>query len=237
VSLSIEIHKNILVRILKDIFAAPGVGPLVGFKGGTAAFLFYGLDRFSVDLDFDLLNHGKKEAVFERVAAILKVYGELKDSRQKRHSLFYVLSYHDKQQNAQNVKVEINLRDFGSRYELKSYLGIPMNVMVRRDMAAHKLVALYERKGSTSRDIFDVCFFLRNQWPVNIEIIERRTRLSFDTFLDCCIDIVGKKTGRSILSGIGELLDSRQKSWVKEKLKSETLFSLRLLRENTPKPL
>jgi hypothetical protein len=64
-----------------------------------------------------------------------------------------------------------------------------------------------------------------------IDVIETRTRLPFLRFLGMCIDIVEKKSGRDILSGIGELLDGHQKQWVRSKLKNETLFLLRLLRE------
>jgi spore photoproduct lyase len=58
-------HKTVLIRILKDIFSDPVVGPILGFKGGTAAYLFYSLNRFSVDLNFDLLDLTKKDLVFE----------------------------------------------------------------------------------------------------------------------------------------------------------------------------
>jgi len=57
-------HKNILVRILKDIFSNSAIGPYLGFKGGTAVLLFYNLSRFSVDLDFDLLDESKESIVF-----------------------------------------------------------------------------------------------------------------------------------------------------------------------------
>ncbi len=231
-SLTIVTHKNILIRILKDIFTDPTVGPVLGFKGGTAAYLFYGLSRFSVDLDFDLLDQSRGDSTFRHIRKILENHGSIKDCRKKRYSLFYLLSYHDKEHDAQNIKIEINLRNFGSRYELKSYLGIAMKVMAREDMAAHKLVAMYERGGKTNRDIFDVHFFLHNNWPIHREIIEMRTRLPFGEFLGKCITIVEKKPSRGILSGIGELLDDRQKQWVRAKLKSETLFSLRLLRDN-----
>lgn len=231
-SLPLITHKNILIRILKDIFTDPTVGPVLGFKGGTAAYLFYGLNRFSVDLDFDLLDKNKEERVFERIKKILENHGTLKECRKKRYSLFYLLSYHDKERDAQNIKIEINRRDFGSKYELKSYLGIAMKVMVKEDMAAHKLVAMYERKGKTNRDIFDVHFFLQNNWPINREILETRTRFPYLKFLGICIDIVEKKSGRGILSGIGELPGEHQKQWVRSKLKTETLFLLRLLRDN-----
>lgn len=63
-----------------------------------------------------------------------------------------------------------------------------MKVMVREDMAAHKLVAMYERIGKTNRDIFDVWFFLKNNWPINEKIIEKRTGMSMQQFLQRCID-------------------------------------------------
>jgi predicted nucleotidyltransferase component of viral defense system len=55
-SLNIPTHKTVLFQILKDIYSDSLLAPFLGFKGGTAAVMFYGLDRFSVDLDFDLLN-------------------------------------------------------------------------------------------------------------------------------------------------------------------------------------
>jgi len=36
-------HKNILLQILKDIYSDTSISPHLGFKGGTAAHLFYGL--------------------------------------------------------------------------------------------------------------------------------------------------------------------------------------------------
>ncbi len=73
----------------------------MGFKGGTAALMFYGLDRFSVDLDFDLLDADKKDSVFDSVLSIVKRYGTLKEANQKRFNLFFMISYEDK---ARNVK-------------------------------------------------------------------------------------------------------------------------------------
>jgi len=225
-------HKNILIRILKDIFTDPDVGPFLGFKGGTAAFLFYNLNRFSVDLDFDLLDATKEKMVFNRVKEILETYGTLKEVELKRFNLFYLFSYKDKVDGAQNVKVEISRRDFGSKYEVKSYIGIPMKVMIKEDMVAHKLCAMYERVGKTNRDIFDVYFFLKNNWQVNKQIVENRTGMTYKEFLRKNIELLGKSTDRNILSGMGELLDEKDKVWVKTKLRMETIFLLKLALEN-----
>ena len=100
-----SLHKTILFQILKEFYADTTISPFLGFKGGTAAMMFYGLDRFSVDLDFDLLVEDKSNHVFAQVLSIVDKYGTIKDSQQKRHSLFCLLSYEDK---AHNIKVEIN---------------------------------------------------------------------------------------------------------------------------------
>ena len=224
-------HKNILIKILKDIYTDSTISTILGFKGGTAATLFYDLDCFSIDLDFDLLDSGKEDYVFEHVKAILENYGKLKQVRKKRFSLLYILSYDNKNLNAQNVKVEINRREFGSKYEVKSFLGISMQVMIQADMAAHKLCAMYERIGKTNRDIFDAQFFLSHDWPINKKIIEDRMGISYVEFLKNCIDVMEKFDDGNILAGQGELLTEKQKLWVKAKLKSEALFSLRLALE------
>jgi hypothetical protein len=41
-----------------------------------------------------------------------------------------------------------------------------------------------------------------------------------------------KVSGRAILSGMGELLDARQKDWVKAKLKTEAIFLLKVMLDN-----
>lgn len=222
-------HKAILFQILKDIYTDTTISPFLGFKGGTAALMFYGLDRFSVDLDFDLLNEDQKEYIFDRVMNMVGKYGAIKESHIKRFNLFIVLSYEDK---ARHVKVEINRRQFGSRYEIKTYLGISMRVMVIEDMFAHKLMAMYERIGKTSRDIYDVWFFLKSRYPINKEIVENRAQMPFGQLVEKCISQLEEMSNRHILDGVGELLSASQKDWAKAKLREETIALLKLRLES-----
>lgn len=231
-TLNATTHKNILIKILKDIYTDSTIGPVLGFKGGTAAYLFYDLSRFSVDLDFDLLNDAKENYVFERIKKILENYGTIKEANKKRFNLFYILSYDNKVEGAQNVKIEINRRDFGSKYEVKAYLGISMKVIIKEDMVAHKLVAMYERIGKANRDVFDVWFFLEHNWPINKQIVEQRTGIPFKDFLQKSIDLLERVDGKNILAGMGELLDEKQKAWTRNNLKKEALFLLKLKLEN-----
>jgi len=222
-------HKVLLIEILKDIYTDPKLSTLLGFKGGTAAFLFYGLDRFSVDLDFDLLDLNQTDTVFAELKALLAAHDTLKQSDVKRYSLIFILDYSGKIAGEQNVKVEVNLRDFDSKYEIKHYLGIPMKVMLPADMIAHKLVASYERIGKANRDLYDSYFFLSQHWEINHEIIEARTGMSFLNFLKALLQSVEKISNRSILAGLGEVLDDKKKIWVKNHLKDELIFQIKLL--------
>ena len=224
--LNIEKHKGILIRILKDIYTDNTLGPVLGFKGGTAAMLFYELNRFSVDLDFDLLDTEKEDYVFEKIGKIVAQYGKIKEQRKKHFTLFYELSYSEADHN---IKVEINRRNFGSKYEVMNYFGISMKVMVKEDMFANKLAALYERAERANRDIYDAWFFLQNSWPINKKLVEKRTELTFKEFVSKCIEKLEKISGRTILSGMGELLTEPQKDWAKAKLKTEVLFLLKVM--------
>jgi len=220
-----NIHKTILLQLLKDIYTSSSLGPVLGLKGGTAAHFFYDLGRFSVDLDFDLLNEAQEDIVFKQIESILQEYGTIKEKQKKLNTLFFLLSYGERDQN---IKVEISRRIFGSRYELKSYLGVSMLVMIKEDMFAHKLVAMLERAKTANRDVFDVWHFLKNRWPINTKIVEKRTQMEFRDYLKKCVKFVESMSDRGILAGMGELMNEKQKAWVKANLKKDTAFLLKV---------
>lgn len=217
-------HKNLMLQILKDVYTDPMIGPFLGFKGGTAAHFFYGLNRSSVDLDFDLLDKTKEQIIFEKIQKIAEKYGKIVDSHIKQFNLIIVIAYDKK---SQNIKIEINRKNSGSRFEIRNFLGISMLVMIQEDMSANKILAMYERMGKTSRDIYDVWFFLKNDWPINKEIVNKRPEMEFRIMLQKCADKLEKMDNRRILEGLGEFLTQSQKDWVRAKLRSETIFLLK----------
>ena len=123
---NIDLHKSIFINILREIYADPNLRSILGFKGGTAAMLFYQLPRFSVDLDFDLLDPEKKEAVFEKLKEILPNFGTLTQSVDKQSTLFFILNY---QKGERNLKVEVSKRPSKAEFVIKNYLGISMLIM------------------------------------------------------------------------------------------------------------
>lgn len=218
-----------MVKVLKGIYSDPSLGPLLGFKGGTALYLFHNLPRFSVDLDFDLLDETKKDLVFSKVNQIVGKFAEVREKRDKFYNLFWLLSY---KKGSPQLKVEINKRSFECSYELRSYLGISMLVMKKEDMFANKLIALLDRRKLANRDIFDIWFMLDNSWEVNWKTVEDRTKIKPRLYLQKCINFLEKNPPESILSGMGELLEPKAKVWTKQNLLLDTVFLLKLHLEN-----
>lgn len=225
-----DLHRTSFLNVLRSIYSDPELRTVLGFKGGTAALFFYELPRFSVDLDFDLLDSDKKEIVFQKVKAILEKNGILSQAWEKQNTLFYLLHY---QKGERTLKIEISKRPSRSMFEIKNYLGISMLVMKQEDITAGKLSALLTRKEFASRDMFDLEFFLRNEWPINEAVVKEKTELSLEEALKEAIKKVEEIDKDQLLRGLGELLeDNKQKAWVKGKLKDELLFRLRLYLSN-----
>ena len=214
-----------MARILKDIYGDAEISSLLGFKGGTAAYFFYNLPRFSVDLDFDLLGDSSdKKIVFSKVEDILKNYGTIKEKRVKRWTIFFLLSYSGEDHN---IKVEISTRAHNNQYEMKEYLGIAMLAAKKETLFAGKLAALTGRKNIAMRDVYDIYFFAKNNWDIDGKIIKFWTGGDVKKCIDKSIETLEKISEKEILQGLGEVLEEKEKRWAKENLKKETLFLLR----------
>ncbi len=221
-------HKFFLVQILKDIYNDIELSSSLGFKGGTALMFFYDLPRFSVDLDFNLLDREQENVVYNKVRNILLKYGTIFDEAKKFYGPLVVLDYGFEERK---LKVEISNRSFDSHYEIKNLLGINVKVMVQEDMFAHRLCALLDRGVITNRDIFDCWFFMKNQTPVNISLVEYRMQMSYTGYLQICIDSLESLKDKGLLQGLGELMDDKMKHFVRTKMRLEVIRLLKFYKE------
>lgn len=215
--------------LIKAIYRSP-VGAYLGFKGGTMAYFFYGLDRFSVDLDFDLLNEEKKDYVFKTLTPIIGKYGGLKESKEKFYTLFYLLNY---EKGVKNIKVEISKRknEF-NRYKIANFYGTDVKILGETDSFTNKLLAATTRKRLANRDFFDVNFYLKKDYSINEKIIKVVTGKDTKTYLKYLINFIEKNLiNDTILHGLGELVNEKQKFWIKNHLKEELLNRLKFLQD------
>lgn len=210
------LHKRVLTALLLEIFKSRGPAEKLVFKGGTCAALFYGLPRLSFDLDFDLSTEFEaREAA--RLLAVLERQAAVREAKDKANTLFFLLDYAP---GAPNVKVEINKRVWKNNSDKSAWmLGVEMRIADERTLATNKLIALADRKNPVARDLFDAHYFLKMGYPLNEALIRERTGRSLKEYLADLGRLVPRIfTAKSVLHGLGDVLDDKQKAWVKARL-------------------
>jgi predicted nucleotidyltransferase component of viral defense system len=220
-----EKHKLIMVRILKDFYADKDLGKILGFKGGTMAYLFYDLPRESVDLDFDLLDKNSEPLVFDKVKVIIGKYGKVIESIFKKNTILFVLDYGFEERK---LKIEVTRVKTETNFMVMNYLGISMLVMNRSAMVAGKLLALATRTKMANRDVFDIWYFLKNGWEIDNEVIKSKSGLETKKIIEMAIIRVEKIKANQILFGLGDLLNNSMKDFVRTHLKEDVLLELRM---------
>ena len=229
--LNIKLHRQVMFEIITDIYRSP-IANLLGFKGGTMAYFFYGLDRFSTDLDFDLLDENKIEEIKKVIPKILIKNGQLKEESDKRFTLFYLVNY---QKENQNIKIEISKRtQYKYDYVIENFYGTDVKILNQSDAFATKLLACTTRNRLANRDFYDAYFYLKKGIIPNEKIIESSINKNLSSYLKFLVEFIEKNiSSKTILHGLGELTDEKQKVWIKNNLKNELINRLDYLISET----
>jgi len=174
------------------------------------------LDRFSTDLDFDLLEN---KDIDDDILQIAKKYGKVK----KWNKL--ILSYGE---NDINIKIDINRKLWKhNQYKTVDFYGTQIKVQDKATIFANKLVALMER--NTNRDIYDVYFMFTHMFAIHEALIMERTwKSSKELFKHIAAKLRWLPKNYKILDWLGELLNEKQKAFVKEHLVKEIIWFLDL---------
>lgn len=212
-----EKHRDIMYNILIDIFSSD-LSKYLAFKWWTACYFLYWLDRFSTDLDFDLIV--ENENIDKQMVEILKKYWEVKIWKYDLK-----LSYW---KDDVNIKIDINRNIWkNNEYEIVNFYWTDIKVQTKSTIFTNKLVALVERMAN--RDIYDIYFFFKNSFDINEKIILERT---WKTKKELFIEILKKLNklweNYKILDWLWEVLnDEKHKSFVKNKLIWELIWILK----------
>ena len=216
-------HELILKKIVRDIYEHPLLMTSLGFKGGTCLYMFHGLDRFSTDLDFNILGRDFKP---EDVTKILEQYLTLDENIIKYNTWFWLGGF---SKGKQKIKVEISKRTYPDRYTILDYYGLSVRTMSLDCMFAHKLCAITDRKKMANRDLYDIWFMLKKNFETDENIVKLRTGKTLKKYFKYLASFIEKNTNpHHILQGMGELLNVKQKTWGKKSLKKELVMELRL---------
>lgn len=201
-----EIHtederRNALHEVMQQITLAglyrSGFFNSAAFYGGTCLRIFYGMKRFSEDMDFSLLQAGgnfRLENYFDAIIAEFQSIGRTvtitkkeKKTQTNVESAFlkdntevYNLSFSTEKQI--KIKIEVDTQppaDFSTEFKL---LLLPFSFMVRcynlPDLYAGKMHALLFRNWKTrvkGRDWYDFEWYVRNNVALNFKHLQKRT--------------------------------------------------------------
>lgn len=211
-----DLHRQKMYEILQEIFNS-NLWKYLAFKWWTACYFFHNLDRFSTDLDFDLVKDYKN--IDEDIIKILEKYWKVQIWK------FNIkLSYWE---NDVNIKIDINKNIWkNNSYELLNFYWTDILTQEQWTIFANKLVALTER--NTNRDIYDVYFFFKNNFNINEDIIIERTNKTKNELLWNIIKKLEKLwKNYKILDWLWEVLkDEKHKNFVKTKLVKDLISIL-----------
>ncbi|HEY4495526.1 MAG TPA: nucleotidyl transferase AbiEii/AbiGii toxin family protein [Patescibacteria group bacterium] len=228
------IHKAWLYRVLSAIYDNPTLANTLYFKGGTCAAMLGYLDRFSVDLDFDLAE--KKEAiktVKQNLENIFHKMGlEIKD--QSKLVPQYFLKYAAPKNKRNTIKIDITMPPPKSNiYEIKEFREIDRIIPCQtiETMFANKLVAVIDRfeknHSIAGRDIYDIHhFFLQGFHYHKPVILERRKQALPDFFRELIAFIEKRVTDTIVSQDLNMLLSPAVFQRIRKILTRETLMFL-----------
>jgi len=233
--LSDSLHKAWLYRLLLQICDNEILSKYFHFKGGTCASMLGYLDRFSVDLDFDMKDAlGKETIIRNELESIFKKLSlKIKDSSE--NILQYFLKYDSKPRMRNTLKIDVsNIVPKNNKYHLVKLHEIDRFISCQtiETMFSNKLVGLldrYEKNNSIAgRDLYDIHHFFIEGYYFNHKIIEERRGTSKKAFFKELIDFIENKiTQTQINQDLNALLTPKQFKTIRSILKDEVLMFLR----------
>jgi len=169
----------------------------LAFKGGTALYKFYNLNRFSEDLDFDLV--GKRfdiDKIIKKITRNLELVGMKRTLSEKieynnetniRFSVRGPL-YDGSKNSMSRVTINISKRErplyLLEKLLITTYPEVPsfeLSVLDEREIVAEKIRCIMTR--DKPRDIYDLWFLSKKNITMDISLVDKKLkiyRLTFD---------------------------------------------------------
>lgn len=156
------------------------------FKGGTALFLLYGLNRFSEDLDFTATSNLDFPGLLKEVSASLRlmnVRNEIKESESISGFSGRIKAYgplNSNEKDACFVKIDISTREkISLKADFKEIdsnfldlLPFSLKVMNESEMLSEKIRAVITR--NQARDVYDLYFLLKNGIKFDVSLSDKK---------------------------------------------------------------
>lgn len=227
------IHKSNLNRVLIEIIDKPALALNLAFKGGTCALMLGYLDRFSVDLDFDVLKNTDETALRQEFHQVFD-HLDLTVVEEFTNVLLFRLRYPSEPGKRNNLKISVSSQLVkANKYKVQYLAEIDrmMNCQTLETMFANKLVAVTDRHDLhgtiAGRDIYDIHHFFVHGYSYDSQVIRERTGLEPQDYLGRLSEFIKKKvTQTTINEDLNTLLPYKKYQQIRKVLIPETLALL-----------
>jgi len=228
------LHKAMMFRVLSTIASDPDVSQSFFFKGGTCASMLGYLDRFSIDLDFDLKLKVDKNLIRKKIHILLTSL-KMTIDKESRKELFFIAKYVAPNRDRNTLKVSIVDSQLKSNvYEPRFFsdIGRYLQCQTIETMFANKLVALMDRyekyQSLAGRDLYDIHHFFLNSYMYENNVIIERRNMAPVVYLEKLRSFIETKITQKIIDqDLNYLLPTDQFRSVRKTIKRETLIFLR----------
>jgi len=227
------IHKSQLHRLLMEIVDQPLMAQSLALKGGTCAAMLGYLDRFSVDLDFDILKDADEAALRKSFHQVFEYLG-YQVTLEFEKALFFQLRYPSSPGKRNTLKVSAsNIRITANQYKVQYFAEIDrlINSQTIETMFANKLVAVTDRyvqhKTIAGRDFYDIHHFFIQGYAYHGAVIQERTGLAPAEYFGKLIDFIKEHVTQTIINeDLNSLMPNQQFQKLRKILIPETLSLL-----------
>lgn len=227
-------HKVQLLRLLTAIVDDPVLASGLYFKGGTCAAMSGFLNRFSVDLDFDVAAKANEKIIRSHLLSIFSAL-DLKVDTESDEVIIYAVKYPAPPGDRNTIHIDaIGKESMHTTYESRKLPEIDRVVMCQtlESMVSHKLIAALDRyarhKAVAGRDVYDIHEFLMHGYPYNPVILSERMGLTKQQFFTKLIMLFEKKvTQQGLDEDLSTVLAYKEFRLIRKTLRQETLMLLR----------
>lgn len=227
------LHKAMMYRLLSEMLDDRFISQKIFFKGGTCAAALGWLDRFSLDLDFDLAKDTGRKSLRKKLEELFSRTGFIINQKYQKQ-LFYILKYQAQEGQRNTLKISIVDQQYQSNlYDVYVLPEIDRlaRCQTRETMFAHKLVATTDRYAKyhtiAGRDIYDLWYFFSRGFGYRSQVIEQRCGKKARVYLKELADFIRIKVTEKIISqDLNCLLPPKSYQAIRKTLKTQLLIFL-----------
>ena len=136
------------------------------FKGGTALYKLYGMQRFSEDLDFSLIKNLNAEGIIKRALENIKD-SEIKEIKRLKDSVLIKIAFKGIITKYNTLRIDINQKNpVFEKFDVKNYISsyvdinpFSLRVLSLKEIVAEKIHSIFNRE--SARDLYDLFFLLK----------------------------------------------------------------------------